>query len=267
MLDIRNLVVESDRKKILNGVSLKIKPGEIHALMGPNGSGKSSLALALAGHPRYQITGGSVKLDGKDITSLTPDKRAKLGLFLAMQYPTAIPGVSVANFLRTARKNLATAEAQNKKGDAEKITTGEFIRGLKEKMADLKIDEGFASRGINDGFSGGEKKKMEVLQLSILEPKYAILDETDSGLDIDALKLVASSVKRVASRNKNQNPRSKIQNPNAPGILLITHYQRILKYIKPDFVHVMVSGKIVQSGDHKLAAEIEKKGYDKLMVV
>lgn len=236
MLEINNLVVESDKKRILNGVSLKIKPGEIHTLMGPNGSGKSSLSLALMGHPRYQVVSGKIKIDGKDITSLTPDKRAKLGLYLAMQYPVAIPGVSVTNFLRTATKNL------NKQTKAS-----EFISELKSTMKDLKIDESFASRGINDGFSGGEKKKTEVLQLSILKPKYAILDETDSGLDVDALKLVAESI------NKTHGPKL--------GILLITHYQRILKYIKPDFVHILINGRIVKSGGYKLAEEIEQKGY------
>ncbi len=236
MLDIKDLVVESDKKKILNGVSLKIKSGEIHVIMGPNGSGKSSLSLALMGHPRYKITSGKVKIDGKDITLMTPDKRAKLGLFLAMQYPTAIPGVSVANFLRTSLRNLKSS-----------VKPPEFVKSLKGKMAELKIDESFASRGINDGFSGGEKKKMEILQLSIISPKYAILDETDSGLDIDALKLVAAGIKKTSG--------PKI------GILLITHYQRILKYIQPDFVHILVDGRIVKSGTHKLAAEIEKKGY------
>lgn len=239
MLVIKDLTVESEKKRILNGVSLKIKPGEIHALMGPNGSGKSSLSLALMGHPRYKITSGKVKFDGKDIMGLTPDKRAKLGLFLAMQYPTAIPGVSVANFLRMSSRNLG--------GSVKPV---EFVKNLKSKMAELKIDEGFASRGINDGFSGGEKKKMEVLQLSILNPKFAVLDETDSGLDIDALKLVAERIKKTSG--------PKI------GILLITHYQRILRYIKPDFVHILVGGKIVRSGTYKLAEKIEQKGYSSI---
>ena len=237
MLDIDNLFVESDKKRILKGVSLKIKPGEIHTLMGPNGSGKSSLSLALMGHPRYKVVSGKIKIDGRNITSLTPDKRAKLGLYLAMQYPVAIPGVSVANFLRTASKNL------NKHTKAS-----EFITELKSKMTDLKIDKSFASRGINEGFSGGEKKKTEVLQLSILKPKYAILDETDSGLDVDALKIVAEGINKTHD--------SKL------GILLITHYQRILRYIKPDFVHILVDGRIVKSGNYKLAEDIEKKGYD-----
>jgi len=237
MLEIRGLYVSSENKKILKGVNLTIKSGEIHALMGPNGSGKSSLAFALAGHPRYKITSGQVMLDGEDVTNITPDKRARAGLFLAMQYPIAVPGVSVANFLRTSIKNLkGTVEIEG------------FIKTLKTRMNELKIDESFASRAINDGFSGGEKKKMEVLQLSILAPKYAVLDETDSGLDIDALKLVAESIKKAAG-------------PNI-GILLITHYQRILKYIKPDYVHILVGGRIVKSGDHKLAQIIEEKGYE-----
>ena len=235
MLTIQNLHVSSDKKKILNGISLKIKPGEIHVIMGPNGSGKSSLSLALMGHPRYRITSGRVKIDSKDITKLTPDKRAKLGLFLAMQYPTAIPGVSVANFLRTSMRNLRSS-----------VKPPEFVKSLKTKMAELKIDENFASRGINEGFSGGDKKKMEVLQLSMLEPKYAVLDETDSGLDVEALQLVA------AGHKKSSGPKI--------GILLITHYQRILRYIKPDFVHILVDGKIVKSGTHRLAQPVEEKG-------
>ena len=239
VLNVQNLHVSSGKKKILNGVNLKIKTGEIHVIMGPNGSGKTSLSLALMGHPQYKITFGKVKIDGKDITKLTPDKRAKLGLFLAMQYPTAIPGVSVANFLRTSVRHLK-----------KNVKPPEFIKSLRSNMAELKIDESFASRGINEGFSGGEKKKMEVLQLSILEPKYAVLDETDSGLDVDALKLVAAGIK------KHSGPKM--------GILLITHYQRILRYIKPDFVHILVDGKIVKSGNHKLAEKIEEKGYGSL---
>jgi len=239
MLEISNLHVSSENKPILNGVSLKVKPGEIHVLMGPNGSGKSSLSLALMGHPRYQVTKGSIKIDGKDITSLTPDKRAKAGLFLAMQYPIAVPGVSVANFLRTSIKNL--------KGQAN---TPEFVKNLKAEMSQLKIDESFASRAINDGFSGGEKKKMEVLQLSILQPKYTVLDETDSGLDVDALKLVAQGIKKAQGTKL--------------GILLITHYQRILKYIRPDYVHILVEGKIIKTGDYLLAQVIERAGYNKV---
>src|SRR3989337_3788230 len=236
MLEIKDLHVYSENKQILKGVSLKIKPGEIHAFMGPNGSGKSSLSLALMGHPRYKITSGKIKIDGKDITSATTDKRAKLGLFLAMQYPVAVPGVSVTNFLRSSLRNL--------KGN---IKPAEFVKTTREKMGTLKIDESFATRSINDGFSGGEKKKMEVLQLSVLKPKYAVLDEPDSGLDVDALKLVAVGIKKASG--------PKI------GILLITHYQRNLRYIKPEFVHVLVDGKIVKSGTHRLAEKVEKQGY------
>lgn len=250
MLEIKNLHVSTDNptsrelrgggKEILKGVDLKIHKGEIHVVMGPNGSGKSSLSLALMGHPRYLITEGSIKLDGKDITSLTPDKRAKLGLFLAMQYPVSVPGVSVFNLLRSANKNL----------EAEKVSALEFQNKVKSKMKDLKIDEKFLTRSINDGFSGGEKKKAEILQLSILKPKYAILDETDSGLDVDALRTVSSSINSVAGKDI--------------GILLITHYQRILKYVKPDFVHILVDGRIVRSGNASLAEVIEEKGYAKI---
>jgi|SRR3990167_3971170 len=227
-------------KEILHGVSLEIKPGEIHALMGPNGSGKSSLSLALAGHPRYQITSGKITLDGENITNLTPDKRAKAGLFLAMQYPVAVPGVSVGNFMRTAYKNLKD----------EKVKALEIQTRVKGELKNLKMDESFVSRSVNDGFSGGEKKKLETLQLTILEPKYAVLDETDSGLDVDALKTVAKGI----LKSKEVNPKL--------GILLITHYQRILRYIEPDFVHILVDGRIVKRGDKKLAEEIEEKGYE-----
>jgi Fe-S cluster assembly ATP-binding protein len=236
MLEIRNLHVSSENNEIVKGVALKIKSGEIHALMGPNGSGKSSLALALAGHPWYKITSGKIALDGKNIAKLSPDKRAKLGLFLAMQQPIAVPGVSVTNFLRSSLRSLR-----------KKVPTEDFVRTTKVKMAELKINESFARRSINDGFSGGEKKKTEVLQLSIFKPKYVILDETDSGLDVDALKLVAKGIKKASG-------------PKV-GILLITHYQRILKHIRPDFVHILADGQIVQSGDHKLAEKVEKRGY------
>lgn len=238
MLELSNLHISSENKEIIKGVSLKIKPGEIHALMGPNGSGKSSLSLALAGHPRYIVTSGRIRLDGKDITNLSPEKRAKLGLFLAMQYPVAIPGVTVANFLHTSLKNLK-----------KDVKPAEFVTNLKGKMSELKINKSFVSRGINDGFSGGEKKKMEVLQLSILQPKYAILDETDSGLDVDALQTVASEIKNASGPKL--------------GILLITHYQRILKYVRPDFVHVLVNGEVVKSGNSRLAVRVEKQGYER----
>jgi Fe-S cluster assembly ATP-binding protein len=240
MLEIQNLHVSTDNKEILKGVNLIINKGEVHAVMGPNGSGKSSLSLALMGHPRYKITSGKILLDGTNINSLTPDKRAKLGLFLAMQYPVAVPGVSVFNLLRSANKNL----------EVEKISALEFQNKVKKEMKSLRMDEKFLTRSINDGFSGGEKKKAEILQLSILKPKYAILDETDSGLDVDALKTVSKGISEVAGKEI--------------GILLITHYQRILKYVKPDFVHILVDGKIVKSGDAKLAEEIEESGYEKV---
>ncbi len=240
MLEIQNLHVSTDNKEILKGVNLKINKGEVHAVMGPNGSGKSSLSLALMGHPRYQITSGKILLDGTNINLLTPDKRAKLGLFLAMQYPVAVPGVSVFNLLRSANKNL----------EREKVPALEFQNKIKKEMKNLKMDEKFLTRSINDGFSGGEKKKAEILQLSILKPKYAILDETDSGLDVDALKTVSQGINSVRGKEI--------------GILLITHYQRILKYIKTNFVHILVDGKIVKSGDFKLAEEIEEKGYAKI---
>ena len=237
MLEIKNLHVSTDNKEILKGVNLKINKGEVHAVMGPNGSGKSSLSLALMGHPRYKITAGKILLDGRNINLITPDKRAKLGLFLAMQYPVAVPGVSVFNLLRSANKNL----------ESQQVSALEFQKIVKKEMKNLKMDEKFLTRSINDGFSGGEKKKAEILQLSILKPKYAILDETDSGLDVDALKTVSKGISNVAG--------SEI------GILLITHYQLILKYVKPDFVHILVDGKIVKSGDYKLAEEIESTGY------
>ena len=250
MLEIRNLHVSTDSsprveagKEILKGLNLKIDQGEIHAIMGPNGSGKSSLSLALMGHPRYVVNSGSIKLDGEDLIGKTADKRAKLGLFLAMQYPVAVPGVSVFNLLRSANKHL----------ESQKVSALEFQKIVKNKMKNLKIDEKFLSRSINDGFSGGEKKKMETLQLSILKPKYAILDETDSGLDVDALKIIANAIRQQVTGNKRQD--------QSPGILLITHYQRILKYVKPDFVHILVDGKIVKSGGPELAEVVEEKGY------
>ena len=245
MLEIQNLHVSTEGKEILKGLTLKINQGEIHAIMGPNGSGKSSLSLVLMGHPRYQITAGSISIDGQDVALLTPDKRAKLGLFLAMQYPVAVPGVSDFNLLRSANKNL----------EREKISALEFQNKVKKEMKSLKMDEKFLSRSINDGFSGGEKKKAEILQLSILKPKYAILDETDSGLDVDALKIIANAIKQQVLG---------VMRHEAPGILLITHYQRILKYVKPDFVHILVDGKIVKSGNKSLAEQIEEEGYQEV---
>jgi Fe-S cluster assembly ATP-binding protein len=244
-LEIRDLRVsvklpEGELKPILAGVDLTVKAGETHAIMGPNGSGKSTLAYSIAGHPKYQITGGSVTLDGNDVLAMTVDERARAGLFLAMQYPVEVPGVSVANFLRTAKTAID--------GEAPKIRTwaGE-LRGAMEK---LQMDPAFAQRNVNEGFSGGEKKRHEIMQLELLKPKMAILDETDSGLDIDALRIVSEGVNRVRETGDT-------------GLLLITHYTRILRYIKPDFVHVFVAGKIVQEGGPELAEQLEAEGYER----
>ena len=229
---------ESGTREILKGVDLTVNSGETHAIMGPNGSGKSTLAYAIAGHPKYTITGGSVSLDGADVLEMSVDERAKAGLFLAMQYPVEVPGVSVANFLRTA----ATAI----RGEAPKVRT--WIGEVKEAMSGLNMDPAFAERSVNEGFSGGEKKRHEILQLELLKPKIAILDETDSGLDVDALRIVSEGVNRVKSQSD-------------LGVLLITHYTRILRYIKPDFVHVFANGKIVEEGGPDLAEKLEEKGY------
>ena len=229
---------ESGTKEILKGVDLTVNSGETHAIMGPNGSGKSTLAYDIAGHPKYTITGGSVTLDGADVLEMSVDERAKAGLFLAMQYPVEVPGVSVANFLRTA----ATAI----RGEAPKVRT--WIGEVKEAMSGLHMDPAFAERSVNEGFSGGEKKRHEILQLELLKPKIAILDETDSGLDVDALRIVSEGVNRVKSQSD-------------LGVLLITHYTRILRYIKPDFVHVFANGKIVEEGGPDLAEKLEEKGY------
>ena len=244
-LEIRDLKVsvklpEGELKPILSGVDLTVKAGETHAIMGPNGSGKSTLAYSIAGHPKYQITGGTVTLDGNDVLAMTVDERARAGLFLAMQYPVEVPGVSVANFLRTAKTAID--------GQAPKLRTwaGE-LRGAMEK---LQIDPVFAQRNVNEGFSGGEKKRHEIMQLELLKPKVAILDETDSGLDIDALRVVSEGVNRVRATGET-------------GLLLITHYTRILRYIKPDFVHVFVAGKIVQEGGPELAEQLEAEGYER----
>lgn len=238
ILKIEDLHVSVDGKEILKGLNLTVNKGEVHALMGPNGSGKSTLAYVLMGHPKYQVTSGKIWYKGEDILALKPNERAKKGLFLAFQYPTAIPGVTVMNFLRAALKSVRGKE----------IPAKDFLKLLKEKMQFLEISDKFTNRYINDGFSGGEKKRHEILQMAILEPEMAILDETDSGLDIDALKTVAKGI-------------NKLIGPNL-GILLITHYQRMLNYIKPDFVHVLVDGKIVQSGGDKLALKLEELGYD-----
>ena len=242
VLEIKNLqvsvVTESGDKEILKGVDLTVKSGETHAIMGPNGSGKSTLAYSIAGHPKYSITGGSVTLDGNDVLEMSVDERAKAGLFLAMQYPVEVPGVSVSNFLRTAVTAI--------RGEAPKVRT--WVGEVKEAMASLNIDTAFSERNVNEGFSGGEKKRHEILQLELLKPKIAILDETDSGLDIDALRIVSEGVNRVK------------ENSNL-GVMLITHYTRILRYIKPDFVHVFANGKIVEEGGPELADKLEEQGY------
>jgi Fe-S cluster assembly ATP-binding protein len=237
-LEIHNLHVRTEEREILHGVDLVIDKGQTHALMGPNGSGKSTLANTLMGNPTYEITEGRILLDGEDVTDADPDDRAKLGLFLAFQYPVAIPGVSVANFLRTAI---------NAKRE-EPIKVKEFGELLKQNMEVLRVEREFTSRYLNDGFSGGEKKRAEILQMAMLEPAYAVLDETDSGLDIDALRIVADGV-------------NALRGPNM-GALIITHYTRILQYVKPDFVHIMLNGRIVQEGGAELADHLEEKGYD-----
>jgi Fe-S cluster assembly ATP-binding protein len=248
-LEIRDLKVsvklpDGQLKPILAGVDLTVNAGETHAIMGPNGSGKSTLAYSIAGHPRYQVTGGSVTLDGDDVLAMTVDERARAGLFLAMQYPVEVPGVSVANFLRTAKTAID--------GAAPKLRTwaGE-LRGAMER---LQMDPAFAQRNVNEGFSGGEKKRHEIVQLELLKPKIAVLDETDSGLDIDALKIVSEGVNRFKEKGDK-------------GVLLITHYTRILRYITPDFVHVFVDGRMVEEGGPELADLLEAEGYDKYLAV
>lgn len=243
-LAIKELRVEIDSKEILKGLNLTIKQGEVHALMGPNGSGKSTLAYTLMGHPNYEVTGGDMLFDGKSLLEMGPDERSQLGIFLAFQYPVAISGVSLANFLRTA----INARRRAKDADDKGIPIPEFRKILKEKMDMLQMDHAFAGRYLNEGFSGGEKKRAEILQMASLEPKIAVLDETDSGLDIDALRTVAEGV-------------NALRGPNL-GALVITHYQRILDYIKPDFVHVMFDGRIVESGGAELAEQLEAQGYD-----
>ena len=242
VLEIKNLqvsvVTDAGDKEILRGVDLTIRSGETHAIMGPNGSGKSTLAYSIAGHPKYLITGGSVTLDGADVLEMTVDERAKAGLFLAMQYPVEVPGVSVSNFLRTAVTAI--------RGEAPKVRT--WVGEVKAAMASLNIDTAFSERNVNEGFSGGEKKRHEILQMELLKPKIAILDETDSGLDVDALRIVSEGVNRVKANSE-------------LGVMLITHYTRILRYIKPDFVHVFANGKIVEEGGPELADKLEEKGY------
>jgi Fe-S cluster assembly ATP-binding protein len=239
-LTIENLRVTIADQEIVRGLSLAVPRGEVHAVMGPNGSGKSTLAKVLAGHPDYQVTAGSVTMDGENLLELEPDERARKGIFLAFQYPSEVPGVTIANFLRAA--------VQSRLPEGEELEATDYYAKLYEKMELLGMDRSFTSRAVNEGFSGGEKKRTEILQLAMLEPKYAILDETDSGLDIDALKTVAHGV-------------NSLRGPDI-GILLITHYQRILNYIVPDHVHVMVQGRIVRSGGKELALELEERGYD-----
>ena len=237
MLEIKNLHVKVEGKKILNGINLKFEKGKINAIMGPNGSGKSTLANAIMGNPKYEITKGKIFFNGEDITNLSPDKRAKKGIFLSFQNPSEIEGVTIFNFLRMAFNNSKN----------QKISVFDFQKLLKEKLKILKIPENFSERYLNQGFSGGEKKKSEILQLSILNPKVAILDETDSGLDIDALKIIASETNRVMNKEK--------------IIIVITHYKRILEHLKPDKLFVMIDGKIACEGGHKLINQIEEKGY------
>ena len=239
-LEISSLHVSIGEKEIVKGLSLTIKSGEIHAVMGPNGTGKSTLSKAIAGHPDYTVTGGDILLDGKSILQMEPDERARAGLFLAFQYPSEIPGVSIANFLRAA--------VQSHMGEGEELDATAYYKRLYQKMDLLKIDRKFTSRSVNEGFSGGEKKRCEILQMAMLEPKIAMMYETDSGLDIDALRIVSAGV-------------NELRGPNL-GVLLITHYQRLLNYIVPDYVHVMWDGRIVKSGDKSLALELEAKGYD-----
>lgn len=243
-LSIENLFVSIDDTPILKGVDLKVRQGEVHAIMGPNGTGKSTLAYAIMGHPNYIVTQGDIMLDGESILDLAPDERSQKGLFLAFQYPMSIPGVTVANFLRTA----INAHRRNATPPQEDISILEFRKRLKSKMDLLKMEYSFGGRYLNEGFSGGEKKRTEVLQMATLEPTFAILDETDSGLDIDAIRIVSDGVNAVKGPNM--------------GVVVITHYQRILNYIKPDFVHVMYDGRIVESGKEELALRLEEKGYD-----
>lgn len=246
ILQIKNLHVsvetENGSKEILRGVDLVIKSGETHAIMGPNGSGKSTLAYSIAGHPKYEVTEGEILLDGEDVLAMSPDERARAGLFLAMQYPVEIPGISVSNFLRTAKTAI----------DGEAPALRPWIKEVKETMANLRMDSAFTERSVNEGFSGGEKKRHEILQLELLKPQFAVLDETDSGLDVDALKIVSEGVNRAQAANQ-------------MGVLLITHYTRILKYIKPDFVHVFVAGKVAEEGGPELAERLEAEGYDRYL--
>jgi len=246
VLEIRDLHVsvetEAGSTPILNGINLTMNTGETHAIMGPNGSGKSTLAYTIAGHPKYTVTGGSITFDGEDVLEMSVDERARAGLFLAMQYPVEIPGVTVTNFLRTAKTAL----------DGEAPSIRSWTKDVKTAMTNLRMDPKFAQRNVNEGFSGGEKKRHEILQLEVLKPKFAILDETDSGLDVDALKVVSEGVNRA-------------KDSSDLGVLLITHYTRILRYIRPDYVHVIVAGKIVEEGGSELADRLEEEGYDRFL--
>ncbi|KGM13664.1 Fe-S cluster assembly ATPase SufC [Cellulomonas bogoriensis] len=245
-LEIRDLHVSVETKEgakpILRGVDLTVASGETHAIMGPNGSGKSTLAYSIAGHPKYEITAGSVTLDGEDVLEMSVDERARAGMFLAMQYPVEVPGVSVSNFLRTAKTAIS--------GEAPALR--HWVKDVRAAMENLRMDSTFAERNVNEGFSGGEKKRHEILQMELLNPKFAILDETDSGLDVDALRVVSEGVNRVRATGE-------------VGVLLITHYTRILRYIQPDFVHVFVDGKIAEEGGPELAERLEAEGYDRFL--
>jgi Fe-S cluster assembly ATP-binding protein len=245
-LEIKDLHVsvetEEGSKEILRGVTLTIRSGETHAIMGPNGSGKSTLAYSIAGHPKYTVTSGSVTLDGEDVLAMKVDERARAGVFLAMQYPVEVPGVTVSNFLRTAKTAID--------GEAPKLRA--WVKEMKEAMGSLRMDPAFAERNVNEGFSGGEKKRHEILQMELLRPKFAVLDETDSGLDVDALRVVSEGVNRATEST-------------GAGVLLITHYTRILRYITPDFVHVFVDGRIAEEGGRELADRLEAEGYDRFL--
>jgi Fe-S cluster assembly ATP-binding protein len=237
-----SVTTEEGAKEILRGVTLTINSGETHAIMGPNGSGKSTLAYSIAGHPKYTITSGTVTLDGEDVLAMKVDERARAGIFLAMQYPVEVPGVSMSNFLRTAKTAVD--------GEAPKLRT--WVKDMKQAMANLRMDPSFAERNVNEGFSGGEKKRHEILQMELLRPKFAVLDETDSGLDVDALRVVSEGVNRA-------------KESTGAGVLLITHYTRILRYIQPDFVHVFVDGRIAEEGGRELADRLEDEGYDRFL--
>jgi len=242
MLSIKNLQAKIEDKQILKGINLEVKPGEVHAIMGPNGSGKSTLASVLAGREEYEVTGGEVTFLGKDLLALAPEERAREGVFLAFQYPVEIPGVSTINFMKTAVNQIREARG------LQALDAVSFLQVMKEKMKSVEIDQSLLNRSLNEGFSGGEKKRNEIFQMAMLEPKLSILDETDSGLDIDALKIVANGVNKLKNKNN--------------ATIVVTHYQRLLDYIVPDFVHVLYKGRIVKSGTKELALELEAKGYD-----